>query len=178
MFIYLFILQAAGKSVCCWRWRHHLFQILYTTCAKEKVTWEIYLLTYLLVLVRTHPPPRAWPPLHILNLCSPLLQNTVPIGSVNSDSFAFWDQDQPPLQIAAAFEGAHYSPDTSLISIMGASTDAADSGDNATCSSPPSVDNACFTVAQMSTLNKTFDKTRLCVFWDVCIEWEAAWWWW
>lgn len=77
----------------------------------------------------------------------------------------------PPLQIVAAFEGAYYSPDTSLISITGASADTADSGDNATCSSPPPADNACFTVAQMSTLNKTFDKTRLCVFWDVCIEW-------
>lgn len=80
----------------------------------------------------------------------------------------------PPLQIVAAFEGAYYSPDTSLISITGASADTADSGDNGTCSSPPPADNACFTVAQMSTLNKTFDKTSLCVFWDVCIEWGSG----
>lgn len=34
-----------------------------------------------------------------------------------------------------------------------------------------STDNACFTVLQMSTLNKTFDKTSLGVFGDVCIDW-------
>ena len=33
-----------------------------------------------------------------------------------------------------------------------------------------STDNACFTVLQMSTLNKTFDKTSLGVFGDVCID--------
>ena len=38
-----------------------------------------------------------------------------------------------------------------------------DSGDNGACSSPPSTDNACFTVAQMSTLNKTFEKKPACV---------------
>lgn len=76
----------------------------------------------------------------------------------------------PPLQTVAAFGGPYYSPDTSLISITGASTDTADSGDNATCSSPPAADNACFTVAQMSTLNKIFDKNQsVCVL--GCLYW-------
>lgn len=47
----------------------------------------------------------------------------------------------------------------------------ADSGDKAGCCSPPSSDNACFTVAQMSTLNKTFEGIRRGVFGDVCIDW-------
>ncbi|KAL6484688.1 hypothetical protein MHYP_G00067330 [Metynnis hypsauchen] len=47
----------------------------------------------------------------------------------------------------------------------------ADSRDKAGRSSTPRSDNACFTVAQMSTLNKTLERSRRRVFRDVCIDW-------
>lgn len=88
---------------------------------------------------------------------------------LNVNSFAF-HVIKTLLQIVEAFQEPYYSHDTSLISIMYAKADTFDSEDNVALLLFESTDNACFTVLQMSTLNKTFDKTSLGVFGDVCID--------
>lgn len=64
------------------------------------------------------------------------------------------------LQIVEAFQEPYHSHDASLISIMYAKPDTFDSEDNVACCFLNLTDNACFTLIQMSTLNKIFDKTK------------------